>query len=148
MTKNTLKIKFYSAEMIKIRRGNSKLGYSNAKPVFLLALIDCIRNGSVQANRFPYDKLLFSKYRDVHDRYDSDKPLTPIYKPFYYLSSDKFWHIKWKEGADTIIISNKNFRVNVLYASLDNALWDLLQNEDARKALEKTILENFLESKH
>lgn len=70
-----------------------------------------------------------------------------MFKPFYYLVSDGFWMINWKDNGNSTIVSAKNLRENVWYASLDGALWNILQDEENRIALQNTIIENFFKPK-
>ena len=142
-----LTTRYYSAELIKIKRGQSVHGYSNAKPEFVFALIDCIRSQNIQVNQFHYDDILLTKYKEVHKKYCAHSLLTPMFKPFYYLVSDGFWMMNWKDNGNSTIVSAKNLRENVWYASLDGALWNILQDEENRIALQNTIIENFFKPK-
>ena len=145
---NILTTRYYSAEFVKIRRGLSARGYSNAKPEFMLALIACIRSKNIHANQFHYDNMLLTKYKEIHKKYSDQSLLTPMFKPFYYLVSDGFWIIHWKDKSLCSTVSAKKLRENVRYASLDNALWNILQDEESCMVLQDTLIENLFKSKN
>ena len=75
--------------------------------------------------------------------------ITPFYKPFFHLNSESYYQIKWKannkpEGAGKTP-SAKFLRENVEYASLDDDLWQLLQDEGARNEIKEAIISYFIE---
>ena len=49
---NQLKRNFYLVEITKIKRGNSHGCIKNAKPYFVLAIIDAISNGVLKRIRY------------------------------------------------------------------------------------------------
>lgn len=139
---NKLKLKYYSTELLQIKRGYRGGSVVNAKPYLLLSIIDLIENLHFQDNCIFFDDTLNSRYEYYHS-YFGDYPITQLYKPFYYMTSDGFWHIEWKNNSDTKI-SSKYLRENVKYARFDNALWDLLQDTECRQTLREVIIQNFL----
>ena len=71
---------------------------------------------------------------------------TPICKPFFHLTNDQFWHIQWKEPVSFTSSSDKKMRDYVEYGYFDNALWDLLQDQENRDSYRKEIVNYFLTS--
>lgn len=68
---------------------------------------------------------------------------TPYQYPLYFLENESFYHLKWKNGRiKTHTPSAKLIRENVEYAYFDNALWDLVQNQEMRNHF-RTIIENY-----
>ena len=68
---------------------------------------------------------------------------TPYQYPLYFLENESFYHLKWKNGRIKIHTpSAKLIRENVEYAYFDNALWDLVQNQEMRNHF-RTIIENY-----
>ena len=65
-----------------------------------------------------------------------------MHKPFYHLQNDGFWHIQY-QNLPIYINSVKAINNHVEYAYLDNALWDLLQDKEARKTIKEEIVRFF-----
>lgn len=139
---NNLKLKYYTTEFLRIKRGYRNGHIVNAKPYLLLAIFDLIESSYIFDNRILFDETLKNQYEYCHSFYEST-PITSLYKPFYYLASDGFWHIEW-ENRGEIKISAKYLRENVKYAKFDNALWDLLQENENRQSLRDVIIKHFL----
>ena len=116
----------------------------NAKPVFIIAVIDLIGEGKIQRNEIYFNDCLKEKYTEEYSSLLPDAPLTPCYRPFFHLSSDDFWHIRWIHEVDANSMTEKRLRDNALYASFDNALWDVLQDEEVREYYKKEIIKFFL----
>lgn len=131
--------------MLQIRRSVIRGGVVvNAKPVFLLALIDQIEDGMAVNNQFQYAKELAKAYKETWEKYIPNMSLTPLCKPFFYLTNDDFWHIQWKSKASFSVPTDKRLRESVDYGYFDNALWDLLQDESHREFYRRVIIDFFL----
>lgn len=134
---------YYNIVIRRMKRGNARGVVINAKPIFLLSILSLIAEEIVIDNRFRFNEMLNNSYNETCEKYN--QPITPLYKPFYHLSSDGFWYIKWKENAiEKKTPSAKFIRDNIEYAYLDNALWDLLQIEDVREEYKNTIINFYL----
>lgn len=137
---NTFQREIYSDMILSIKCGSYKGIKIKAKPILLLSIIKLIENGLVVNNRFFFDKESDSCYNDIFKSFDLK--VTPFFKPFYYLQFDGFWHLLWKKDKGPIDRpSDKYIRESILYAYLDNALWDLLQEKETREYF-RTIIEN------
>ena len=122
---------------------NSTTGILNAaKPALLIAVINAIEEGVIKNNQI--------RYSDIRERYikelaewQSEK--TPLYYPFYYMERDGFWHLKWLgiEPTKKTAPYEKYIRDNIDYAYFDNALWDILQDEEARRGYKQAIMTYF-----
>ena len=117
-----------------------------AKPALLVAVIDAIEDGVVRNNQI--------RYIDIRERYikelaewQSEK--TPLNYPFYFMERDGFWHLKWIgiEPEKKAAPSEKFIRDSIDYAYFDNALWDILQDEEARKGYRQAITTYFNKAK-
>ena len=62
-----------------------------------------------------------------------------------------FYHLIWRQGLEppvkTVTPSAKYLRENLLYAKLDDELWDLLQDAENREYLKRSIIERYLTEK-
>lgn len=103
-----------------------------AKPVLVIAVIEAIAAGEIKNNQIRFQDIE-ARYISTLEKWQPEK--TPLKYPFYHMESDGFWHLKWngEQPAKRISPSAKFFRKNIIYAYFDNALWDLLQDEKARK---------------
>lgn len=144
-----LKTTYYKNILLETHQGNILGVPSKAKPVFLLALFEAIEEGIVLGNMF---KLPFSELKKIYIRlfkeFDPEKKATPIIKPFYHLNSEPYYMIKWKSG--TIIPKQAHtpslmfLKSQVEFATLDDELWDLLQDPAIRNDYREAIINKFL----
>ena len=134
------KLKEYQNLFLQIKRGNSKGKPSSAKPILLISLIDSIKDSLFVNNRILYNDTLKRMYEFNYKIFASEEILSDFCNPFYHLESDGFWHIKWKISPKPDKTSDYKLRSYVDYAYLDNALWDLLQDEQNRNALRQSII--------
>lgn len=134
-----LTFKYYSNLLLQLKRGYRGGFVVNAKPYLVLALFDMIEFELVRENRFGFDSVLNDRYTAYNAQYQQ-RFSTPLFRPFFYLTTDGFWHIEWKDKDKPIRVSDSFMCNNVEYAHLDNALWDLLQEERNREALRQNII--------
>ena len=123
--------------LLAIRRGNGVNGKSNAKPLFMLSIVE-----NTSLTRFKQtvimwnDEHLIYSYDGLHRYYDEIGHV-PFIVPYYHLCSSEFYHLCWiKECRPPIkghTPSAKYLRENLLYAKLDDELWDLLQEAENRE---------------
>ena len=150
---NELKIKYYKTELIRIHRGNSRGVFINAKPLYLIALIECIDKRILIDNKIMYPSPeVESTYMDVCKRYEPNLNVTPFILPFFHTTKESFYDIQWKglkfvPSSHAHSPSGKYLKENVLYAYLDEALWDLLQEPSVREQYKELIVNFFLKSK-
>ena len=147
MDTDDLKLRYYRSVVIQTRRGKGRDGVSNAKPIFLLSLFELIEQKMILDNKVLFEDSFKSKYEQLFAENEPQSVITPFFKPFYYLQTDGYWHIQWKDAAIQKCPSAKYLRENIEYASLDNALWDLLQDSKSREILRKTIVNHFFKQR-
>jgi putative restriction endonuclease len=131
------------------RYPTTTLHASPHKPLLLLAVVDRFAEQSLEENQIPLDPALgdlFSEYwRAVMP---VDHPPN-IALPFYHLSSEGFWHLIPAPGHEHVIESGRRLRSTRLLhehtegAQLDDALFGLMQNEDDREPLRRTLIETY-----
>lgn len=105
-----------------------------AKPVLLLAVRKLIEEGKTN-NLFTYSEIE-PAYRDLYAQWLAhvgQERVTPLCYPFYFLRSDGFWHLAWKNPE----VKTENptaswLEHNCHGASLDPELWILLVNKTYR----------------
>lgn len=95
----------YTGIITKMRVGRiGRTGIKKiAKAALLLAVIIGIENGIFKNNRFEYEKL-DELYKAVFKKYEStarQTEHTPLYYPFYHLTSDTIWHLSFLSHNST-----------------------------------------------
>lgn len=148
MFSSPLRIQYYKDTLLQTKRGNNKGVLSNAKPILFLSLIELIQKQAVENNRIYFSKEIEDYYKLTFGLYESNTKVTPFHKPFFHLSTDGYWHICWKEGTcpkfQAHTPSKKHLRENVLYAYLDDGLWNILQDAEARSFLHQSLIDFFI----
>lgn len=138
----------YTKRIMSIRQAKIHGEVIVAKPVLLLALIDGIEAGETTDNRFTLNEWLEQRYLALMKQYTHHSQFpnpADISNPFWHLQSDGFWHLHHKtEVAEGSTPSKRWLKDNVEYASFDDDLWTLLQNESWRKKLRDYIVEHKL----
>lgn len=145
---NNFELQLYNDMFLSLKRGNATNGRkSNAKPLFLLSIIDCIAMQRIHDNIFLYDDdNLVSTYTALA-RYYKEEITPPLVVPYYHLGSSPFYHLVWKEGYNhpngLHTPSGKYLRDHLIHSQLDAELWRLLQNAENRDFLKRNIINRF-----
>lgn len=147
-----LKTSYYKNCLISIHRGLAFGVPSNAKPLFLLTIINGIEEGIIIGNKFKYEDILESLYNDLCKLYEPNRKAAPFYKPFYHSIREKYYGIKWKGGHMPThkwhTPSAKFLKENIEYAYFDDGLWDLLQDEAIRNEFRELIVNYYLKKEN
>ena len=145
----SLKSDYYKNLLLSISRGNYRGIFSNAKPFFMIALFDSIKEGAIIGNRIKYNnKNLGTHYYTISNYFEPSISPTLFSKPFFHLNSEPFYFLKFKPGVTPPVQSktpsSKFLRDQVEYASLDDELWDLLQDPGVREEYRQAIIQHFI----
>ena len=126
-----------------------------AKPTLILSIIELMENGKT-VNHFTYEEIA-PIYQGVFGKYflrAQQENLTPLFYPYYFLKSDKFWHLAWTNAeVKTESPSRAWLDRNTQYAYIDQELWILLshptyRNDFKKYIIEKKVLKVFKEEKN
>lgn len=140
---NSFQITIYRDSVLKITCGIHLQRVIKAKPILLITVLSAIENGLIRDNRIPYDAPFVKLYKQTHNKYG--EKITPFFKPYYYMQYEDFWHLKWKTKEDiSVRPSMSMLNEYIEYAYLDNALWDLWQDQTIRDEFSSIIESNFL----
>lgn len=136
---------YYIDLVCQMKRGNYRGYVYNAKPIFLLFILEQIDKKEIKYNRISFQRCLSDNSYENFSKQYTPKP-TPLQYPFYHLQNEPFWHLVWKDGkkAKTDTPSAKFIRDCVDCAYLDYELWDLLQDAGNRVRLREAIVEHFI----
>ena len=132
----------YRIAFLSVKQKSTNGVTNAAKPALVIAVIEAIASEEVENNQIRFQDIE-ARYISTLEKWQPEK--TPLKYPFYHLEGDGFWHLKWKGEQPTkrISPSAKFLRENIDYAYFDNALWDLLQDEEARKGYVEAITKYF-----
>ena len=122
------------------------------QPILLMSVTDLIAQGLIEENKITISDELtntFKKYLSVLSPNSSEKVSFPI--AFFHLSINNgkppFWYIKFNEGYEgKRAQSITNLKRNVDSAKLDEELFNLLQDSNARKELIDELLSTWFSS--
>ena len=143
-----IEFSYYKNVLSSIHRGWTKGRFSNAKPLYFLAITEGISMGKLLENKFFYDDFLEALYLDSCHLYEPELKVAPFYRPFYHSNREEYYNILWKGGSVPAHTwhtpSAKFLREHVEYAFLDNKLWSLLQDSEIREALKQSVIKRYL----
>ena len=107
----------------------------------MLSILKGIQDGNIIDNRITLTDSLINTYKALFKECSQQFQTSHIY-PFYYLKGEEFYHIIGDCNRKTP--SAKFLRENVEYAVLDDDLWELLQNKEARNEIKEVIISFFI----
>ena len=117
----------------------------------LLAVIDLARAGQLTENAILYGPDLLDRFASYFAVAASEHDHAKPYYPFFHLSkelrdrSPSFWHLVPKKGREiqlenlSTARSHKEITENIDYATLDQSLFELLQDDYAQDVLSETL---------
>lgn len=147
----------YRDSLLKTKRGNNHGVFSNAKPIFLITIIDAIQEGLIIGNRIDFknkdiENLYIDNYRNCYgskeELFTVNRNVTPYNLPFFHLNAEPYYHIKWKEGIvppkQSKSPSSRYLKEHIDYSYLDDDLWMLLQSPEVRYDFRNALIERFI----
>lgn len=133
-------------KVFKSLKVNRARAVSPHKMCMLLAVMDLFDADPQRANRLEFEPQLLDRFRTFFDavRQPGDHPNPHL--PFFHLRSDGFWKLKARPGREqaleamTSVRTGRQITENIESVSLDDDLYRLLQDEDARGLLSEAIV--------
>lgn len=140
----------YAQKINSIRQAVVRGEVIVAKPVLLLSLIDGISEGVFVNNKFVLNDWLEKRYEQLMQMYSGQsgyKAFTPVNYPVWHLERDGFWHLHIEGDRQKITSTPTTNALKRLvhYASFDDDLWTLLQDQGKRDRLRSFIISNKLQ---
>lgn len=140
-------LSYYQKKFTRLNVSRSK-GIAPNKPILLLSVIEMIQRGQIRQNQILLSPELIATFLKLW------RDLEPVRKPniglpFCYLKSDEFWHYQLKQRFETLtdtkidIRSLSSIKDTVEYAYLDDELFEILQNADARSYLTHVLIKTW-----
>ena len=132
--------------------GNWKGQISVSKFLYLISIIEAIEYRHLLSNEILLENAFVRKrFGQLYEQqYSNDKGyMSQFYiRPFYHLASSEYYHLVWKyhdrPAITTHTPSEKYLRENLLYAKLDDELWEILQDAESREYIRRSIITRFL----
>ncbi len=127
------------------------------KPILLLSIIDLVERGVIISNHIKLSDALVDTFKHNWARYVGDSILfRPVVgTPFWHLQNEPFWRlishsgtVITKENMPNAKYSIGSIRANIAYAEIDNELFAMLQNKDARVQLRVLLISTYLNDTH
>ena len=143
-----MSLEFYAGKFNALNMNRQQGHVSPHKVCMLLAIMDLIANKTIRYNRIYFDDSLRQEFSRYFNMYRTEADRDNPHLPFFHLRTESFWHHQPKPGRAaayekiTTVSGPGGLNNNVAYAYLDDALFQLLQNQVARKYLKASLLEN------
>lgn len=121
-----------------------------AKPIFVLTIIAAISDKVITENKFYWERNSVAKqfhelYQSLYVSFLPNDYLTPMYKPFFHLKNDGFWHLNVNDDNSMVKVASVNFlKTNLNYAYLDQELWGILQDHNYREYFQTQIIHKYI----
>lgn len=138
----------YDEQFARLRMNRTKEGVSPHKVAMLLAVADLIESGKISINQIRYNDELLDAFDLQFAKLATEKDRNSPYLPFFHLGSEGFWKFETMPGMATswsklkTASSSNVIRQHVLFAFLDEELFELLRSKTVREHLKSTLLGN------
>lgn len=120
------------------------------KAILLLSILDSISDGLFPDNHIVLTEDLESRFNSIWEDYASPDDLFQprIATPFWHLQNEPFYHLFFNDGTPAAHLDNpysvKKLR-QLVYASFDEDLFELIKQESFREELQSVLILNYLE---
>ena len=138
-------LRLYSKIFSRLRVSRS-WGTAPHKPILLLAVIELIGQGTLRQNQVYLSPELIAAFLKYWTRLGTESHRSDIALPFFHMQSEGFWHLKANPGFELVLSSRVRLKTiaalkdAVLYAFLDDELFNLLQDPTARTVLTTVLV--------
>ena len=134
------------------------------KALLLLSVIDLVERGIITDNHIELSDVLVKTFKANAKKFYANSPIfTPeITKPYFHMQHEPFWRLVTssdcivtslaaentsKYGKSKPTYSIKGLRKQFRYAEIDNELFKLLKDEDARARLRVILISTYLNNR-
>jgi len=117
----------------------------------MLAIMDMVADGLLSSNRIYFDQILKERFSRNLEKLKQGRDQNNPYQPYFHLVSQSFWHHKvndqhideYQEMLTQHNARGPNIVMRIIqYAYLDEALFEYLQSDRARRLLRAALAEN------
>jgi hypothetical protein len=138
----------YDEQFARLRMNRTKEGVSPHKVAMLLAVADLIESGKISNNQIRYNDELLGAFDLQFAKLATEKDRNSPHLPYFHLGSEGFWKFQTLPGMEAswnqlkTVSSATLIREHVLFAYLDEELFELLRIGVVREHLKSTLLGN------
>lgn len=149
--KNAL-LTIYTEMMLSIHTGSINGKVALSKPLYITSIIEAIEWDALTENEIMISNdFIRKRFGQLYEQVNGNRKgyeVSFFVRPFFHLSSASFYHLIWKQGVEQSKMvstpSAKYLRENLLYAKLDDELWELLQDAENRDYIKQNIISRYL----
>ena len=122
------------------------------KPVMLLSVLALAEAGLINENKIYYNQHLLDIFKSFFQAVAQEGDACNPYFPFFFLRSDKFWHLKPAANHEQLVSAIRNVNSpsqitdNFEYAYLDDDLFRLVTSAHDREILRQTLIDRWFAS--
>ena len=129
---------------------DGKVALSN--PLYITSIIEAIEWDALTENEIKIsNEFIRKRFGQLYEQVNGNRKgyeVSFFVRPFFHLSSASFYRLIWKQGVEqsnkASTPSAKYLRENLLYAKLDDELWELLQDAENRDYIKQNIIRRYL----
>ena len=145
-------LSIYTEMLLSLHTGSMNGRAALSKPLYIIAIIDSIEWEALTDNEIAMsNELIRKRFGQLYEQVNGNRKgyeLSFFIRPFFHLSSASFYHLIWKQGVEQSKMAStpsaKYLRENLLYAKLDDELWELLQDAENRDYIKQNIISRYL----
>jgi len=141
-------LKYYEEKYANLNLNRSRGRSSPHKVAMLHAVHDLIASKALTENKIVLNNQLLVAFTKRFNEVETDGDRNNPHLPYFHLRSEGFWHHHLLPGRasywDTLSTASSNNVItkNVRFVSLDDELFELLQDESVRRFLEAVLYTN------
>lgn len=116
------------------------------KPILLLTIMKLIENRQIKENHIEPNDNLYNEFDKVWKNVviHEDGFFSNAWTPFWHMGNEPFWHLHGQTQGIYYTPSGSKMRQHGIWASLDEDLYALMQDQNSRELLRQFIIEYFL----
>ena len=149
--KNAL-LSTYTEMILSIHTGSIDGKVALSKPLYITSIIEAIEWDALTENEIKIsNEFIRKRFGQLYEQVNGNRKgyeVSFFVRPFFHLSSASFYRLIWKQGVEqshkASTPSAKYLRENLLYAKLDDELWELLQDAENRNYIKQNIIRRYL----
>lgn len=149
--KNAL-LSTYTEMILSIHTGSIDGKVALSKPLYITSIIEAIEWDALTENEIKIsNEFIRKRFGQLYEQVNGNRKgyeVSFFVRPFFHLSSASFYRLIWKQGVEqsnkASTPSAKYLRENLLYAKLNDELWELLQDAENRDYIKQNIIRRYL----
>lgn len=145
-------LSIYTDMILSLHTGSINGNIAVSKPLYIITIIEAMNQVGWNTTELirPMNSFVIDlvNYTNMFMEIEKDTKVRFFVRPYFHLDSAPFYHLIWKHDViytnKSITPSAKYLRENLLYAKLDDDLWELLQDDESREYIKQNIIRRYL----